>query len=258
MKTLVRTLKIAGIALAVLVVAVVGLFAVTFMGRKKIADGLEINGIRIVRDSIVTICVIPIGPGQVALIDAGNDKSGKAIMAELKRRDLGPEAVRAILLTHGHGDHIGAVPLFRKAEVMILTADIELAEGRAGSRGPMQQFFPPRLTGVRVNRPLRDGDILKLGRFTVQVYSIPGHTEGSAAFLVNGVLVMGDSADASSKGRLNGAPWLFSDDQSRNRESLVRLGQTLVREKAQVKALVFSHSGALVSGLGPLTAFTGK
>jgi len=258
MKTLERILIIAGIALAVLVLAVVALFAVTFMGRKKITDGLEINGVHVVRDSIVTACVIPIGPGRVALIDTGNDKSGKAILTELKREGLGPEAVKAILLTHGHRDHIGAVPLFRKAEVMILTADIELAEGRAGSRGPVQQLFPPHPTGVRVNRPLRDGDIVKLGRVTVRVYSISGHTEGSAAFLVNGVLIMGDSADATRAGKLTGAPWLFSDNQSQNRESLVRLGQRLVKEKAVVKALVFSHSGALIEGLTPLTAFKGE
>src|SRR5437870_13164394 len=104
-----RILKIAALVVVVLVVAVVALLAVTFIGRQSITDGFEINGVRIVADGIVSVAVVPVGDGQIALIDAGNDASGKAVLAELARRGVNPEAVTAIFLTHGHPDHTAAI-----------------------------------------------------------------------------------------------------------------------------------------------------
>jgi hypothetical protein len=60
------------------------------MGRQSIPDGLELNGLHIVKDGIVSICLLPLAGGDMALFDAGNDKSGKAIRGELSRLGLGP------------------------------------------------------------------------------------------------------------------------------------------------------------------------
>jgi glyoxylase-like metal-dependent hydrolase (beta-lactamase superfamily II) len=83
---------------------------------------------------------------------------------------------------------------------------------------------------------------------------VPGHTAGSAAYLVNGALFIGDSADIASDGRMQGSPWIFSDSQDDNRASLIRLEQRLVSEGASVKVIVPSQSGT-ASGLAALTAF---
>ncbi len=72
-------LKIVALVVVVLIVAVVGAIAVTSMGRQAITDGFETNGIRIVKkDGIVSSAVVPLGPGQVALVDAGSDGAGEA------------------------------------------------------------------------------------------------------------------------------------------------------------------------------------
>ena len=76
-------LRILGLLVALLVIAVVALIAVTFLGRRSITDGVETNGVHIVKDGMVSVAVVPVAQGQVALIDAGNDKSGQAILAEL-------------------------------------------------------------------------------------------------------------------------------------------------------------------------------
>ena len=249
-----RVLKIAGLVLLVLIVAVAAVLAVTFMGRQPVVDGQEFSGIRIVEDGFTAVGVIAINDRQVALVDTGQDAEGEVIKQELARRRLQPDAVAAILVTHGHGDHIGALRQFPKAQIMALEAEVPLIEGREGAKGPVTRLMPLNPSGVKVSRVLHDGDVVMLDTFPVRVYSVPGHTAGSAAYLVNGALFIGDSADIASDGRLQGAPWIFSDSQEENRESLVRLEQRLKADGANVLVIVPAHSGA-ANGLAPLTAF---
>jgi len=249
-----RALKIAAIVVLVVVAAVVGLFGVTFMGRRALVDGYEVNRVRVVADGFAGIGVIRLDDGRVALVDAGNDADAAAILADLERRRLGPDAVAAVLVTHGHGDHIAAINRFPRADVMALEADVPLIEGRAGARGPLTRLFPVRPTGFTVTRALRDGEVVTLGGVTVRVYAIPGHTAGSAAYYVDGVLFVGDSADVTSEGALQGAPWVFSDNQAENRASLARLEQRIVADGLVVRAIVPAHSGA-AEGVVALTNF---
>jgi glyoxylase-like metal-dependent hydrolase (beta-lactamase superfamily II) len=249
-----RILKIAGAVLLILILAIGAVLAVTFMGRQPIEDGQEFSGMRIIEDGFTAVGVIPINDRQVALVDTGQDASGEVIKREMTRRKLQPESVAAILVTHGHPDHIGALGQFSKAEIMALEVEVPLVEGRAGAKGPVPRLFPVNPTGVKVGRVLHDGDVVMLDTLPVRVYAVPGHTAGSAAYLVNGALFIGDSADIASDGRVQGSPWIFSDSQADNRASLVRLEQRLVSDGANVRVIIPSHSGT-ASGLAPLTAF---
>ncbi len=107
-----RPLKIAAITIGLILLPVIVVFAAisaVVVGRHAVADGFEFKGIRIVKDGVVSAAVIPVGNGKVVLLDAGYDKAGKAILAELSRHQLTPEAVTAILLTHSHPDHVAAL-----------------------------------------------------------------------------------------------------------------------------------------------------
>ncbi|MGD0499681.1 MAG: MBL fold metallo-hydrolase [Bryobacteraceae bacterium] len=248
-------MEVLGYLALVVVLVFVGvgiLIVTTFMGRQSIPDGLEVNGLRIVKDSIVSICVLPLAGGDVALFDAGNDKRGKAILGALSRLGLGPENVKTIFLTHGHRDHMAGVPLFPNAQVMALSEEVDVAEGRVSPGGPLMGMMPVRPTGVTINRALHDGEVVDLGTAKVRVFAVPGHTAGSAAYLVNGVLLLGDAADAGSDGHVKGSPWLFSKDQTQGRASLRRLAMCLANEGG-AQALVFAHSGVLKQGIEPLT-----
>lgn len=250
-----RILKIIGLVVVLLLLVVVALLAPVFVGRRSVPESFEINGIRIVKDGFVSLAVVPLGERQVALIDAGSDGSGTAILDELSRRGLGPDAVSAILLTHGHPDHLAGAALFPSAQIIALAREVDLIEGRVSARGPLPRLFPARPTGLKVNRSLQNEETFTVGTTEIRVYAVPGHTAGSAAYLVNGTLFLGDSADASRGGALRGALWIFSDSQAENRASLLALNRRLVQQGADVKAIVFSHSGALTEGLSPLTTF---
>jgi len=249
-----RLLKVAAVVIVILIIGVGTVLAVTFMGRQPIVDGQEFGEIRIVEDGFTAVGVIAINDHQVALVDTGQDASGEVIKRELARRKLQPEAVAAVLVTHGHPDHIGALGQFPQAQIMALETEVPLVEGRAGAKGPVPRLFPVSPTGVTVDRVLHDGDVVMLDTFPVRVYAVPGHTAGSAAYLVNGALFIGDSADVASDGRLQGSPWIFSDSQSENRASLASLEQRLIGDGASVKVIIPSHSGT-ASGLAPLTTF---
>jgi len=250
-----KTLKIVGLVILVLVIGVVGLLAAAFMGRQSITDGAEASGMRIVKDGIVSVGVIPISDHEVALVDAGNDKNAKAIIDELSRRHLGPDAVTTILITHGHPDHVGGVAMFPKAQVVSLDVEKPLVEGRVGAKGPMTRLMPVSPTGITVARTVKDGDTFMLGPHAVHVYAVPGHTQGSAAYLVDDVLFMGDAADAKSDGTVIGAPWIFSDSQPQDRASIAALDARLVRDNATVKTIAFAHSGLLSNGRSPLDTY---
>jgi glyoxylase-like metal-dependent hydrolase (beta-lactamase superfamily II) len=250
-----RGLQIVALVLLVLVAVPVVVIASAFAGTAALEDGVELEGVaRIVKDGFVGVGVVDLGDGKVALIDAGNDAQGKAVLAELSRRKVGPEAVQAVFLTHGHQDHLAGCHLFPGASIYALEGDVALAEGRESMKSPMGRFIGAKPTGVKITRALADGETLTLGGRSIRVFAIPGHTAGSAAYLVSGVLFLGDSAGSSKDGKLLGAPWAFSDDSAQNRASLRALADRLRPMAGEVKALVPAHS-AVLRGPEPLFAF---
>jgi glyoxylase-like metal-dependent hydrolase (beta-lactamase superfamily II) len=252
-------MKRVAIALAVvitlLVVPVGAVMASTFLGNMPLEDGVALpGGALLVKDGYVALTVLPAGEKQVALIDCGNDDTGVAVLKALERRGLGPEAVKAIFLTHGHPDHTAACHLFKNAEVMALAAEAPIAAGELRTKGPLPSMMDlPVEKRVKVTRPLTDGESVNVGPLTVKVYAVPGHTQGSAVYLAGHTLYFGDSATSRSSGQLIGAPWVFSDDQVQNRASLRALVHRLRAEGAIVEKLAFAHSGPL-DGLEALEA----
>ena len=243
-----RILKITLLVIVLVVAAAAALVISIFSGKVSIPDGLRFNGVEVVKDGYVSVYILDLRPGEVALVDGGNDVQAKAILKALWARGLGPKAVKAIILTHGDLDHVRGVPVFPDAIVMALGHDVDLAEGRRG-RGPMQ----PRPTGFHVGRSLADGDVLELANVRMEVFALPGHTPGSLALLARGVLFLGDSADVTTSRNLIPANWFFCHDGSANRSSLQRLVVRLQARASEVQAVACSHSGVLDQGLAPLS-----
>jgi hydroxyacylglutathione hydrolase len=246
-----RVLKGIGVVLLLLVLGLAGVVCASFAGLAPIVDGQKLDGVQVVKDGIVACYLVDVGEREVALVDACNDRQAKAILRALAARGLGPDAVKAILLTHGDYDHVRGAVVFPRAQVMALAPDVPLAEGRE-TRVP---FGRPKDSGVRVGRALADGDVVELGGVTFRVYAVPGHSQGSAAFLARGVLFMGDSAEATSKGALAPAKRITTTRPAENRAALVRLAARLAEPGADVRVIAPAHSGVLAKGLAPLTEF---
>jgi len=254
-----RALKILAIALAAVVLAIAVLVVATMSGGKPIVDGEQLPGGTVtVKDGFTSAFMLDAGDGAVVFMDACRDPKGAAVLAALARRGAGPDAVKAVFLTHGHTDHTGAIPLFKNAAIMALADEVALIEGRAAPGSPISALRgKPKPTGLRVTRALADGETVTVGTLTVRVFAVPGHTAGSAAYLARGTLFLGDAADASSSGDVRSARWLFSESAGRAAASLESLSKRLAPDADGVKALAFAHSGPL-AGFAPLAAFRAK
>jgi glyoxylase-like metal-dependent hydrolase (beta-lactamase superfamily II) len=235
-----RVLKWVGVVVALLVVLAGAVWYTAFGNNKPVVEGPVVDGVETVRDGFTNVFLVDTGPDKVALVDAGNDKSGKAVLAALARRNLAPAAVEAILLTHGHRDHIAACKLFPGAQVYAMEPEASLIGDAA-----------------TVTHPLRDGETVSIGDLRVEAFSVPGHTPGSGVYLARGVLFFGDSAGASKTGDVMQAVRLFSKDPGLNVASLKSLTSRLAPRRAEIKAMAFGHTGSL-EGFEPLAAFAAR
>lgn len=119
------------------------------------------------------------------IVDAGAEP--EKIFARVTR------PVAAILITHGHHDHVGALDAVRRETDAPVYAHPADAEG----------------AGITDYEPLRDGGDLVMARETIKVLHTPGHSPGSVTFVVGKDQIVGDLILPGSVGRtdISGASW---------------------------------------------------
>ncbi|MBQ9063583.1 MAG: MBL fold metallo-hydrolase [Eubacterium sp.] len=108
----------------------------------------------------------------------------------------------AILLTHGHFDHMLAADELRRKYGCEIYAHVK---EKAVLEDPMLNLSGVWETGtaLRADRYVTEGDQLELAGFRIQVLFTPGHTQGSCCFYIpeERVLISGDTLFQGSCGR---------------------------------------------------------
>lgn len=196
----------------------------------------------IVTDGFVSMYLVDIGGGEFALVDAGIQPDAAAIKAELQKHDATAEDVVAILLTHGHGDHIGGGNAFPNADVYLHEADVDLASGKVAGKGPLSRMMTND-PGVKATKTVTDGQEITLGEATFRVYHTPGHTAGSVVYLLDDVLFLGDAGQIRADGELSPPPWVFTDDPAQAIDSMKRLAARIENDNVKLGTVVGSHAG---------------
>lgn len=152
--------------------------------------------------------VVAAGPGEPCLIiDPGQD-SIDGVHQIIREQRLAPAAV---LLTHGHIDHVWSVaPLSREFEVpaYIHTEDRYRLEDIAGTSivAAREQLLAMTKNSLELTEPddvrlLSDEQVVDMVGLQFTVRHAPGHTEGSVVFEGEEVLFSGDVLFAGSIGR---------------------------------------------------------
>ena len=144
------------------------------------------------------------GEKTCCVVDPGYEP--ETILSFLEEKGL---TLGAILLTHGHFDHVGAVRLLAAetgCRVYLCKEDLAL---------------PPMLTdgALYYTDSYQDGDTLSLWGLTIRVLQTPGHTPGSVCLLVEDSMFAGDTLFAGSCGRTD----LPGGNSRAMRDSLSRL-----------------------------------
>lgn len=132
----------------------------TIMVRAALVGGYENN-------AFVVACS---STGKGVIIDAAAEPDRILEMAD------GLE-IEAVLTTHGHFDHIGAVD------------EVAEALGVPFRLHPIDET----IAGMKTPAPLADGEVVAIGETSLLTVLTPGHTPGSVCFLSPGVVFSGDT-----------------------------------------------------------------
>lgn len=113
--------------------------------------------------------------GYILIDGLNNDAEAEVYVFDgMQAAGLDPEAIKAVLVTHGHGDHYGGADLVAErlgVEILMTQADWDLVAGL----GTHPRFGPPPEPGGVVT----DGQELAFGTSTLRVFATPGHTPGT-------------------------------------------------------------------------------
>ena len=169
------------------------------------------------------------GSGREAFfIDPGGDP--QEVIEYIESSNL---TLKAVLLTHGHLDHLAGVKKFVPLvgeEIYISRHDASLLKHPTIEA---QALLGITCEGVEAFRTLSDGNVLSIGSLSVKVMATPGHTPGSVCYMISegdnadkSVLASGDTLFAQSVGRtdLPGGDW---DELVRSLEKLAALPDNL-------------------------------
>lgn len=110
---------------------------------------------------------------------------------------------KAILLTHGHADHMLAAEGLRKRYGIPLIAGEKEEKLLADPSMNLSPMIGGCRTILKADRLVKENDILELIGFHFQVIETPGHTEGSVCYWIKEeeVLFAGDTLFEESFGR---------------------------------------------------------
>ena len=154
-----------------------------------------------------TNCYMIWGEGSASCVVIDPGYEAETVLEQARKQG---KTVEAILLTHGHFDHVGAV------------RDIAAETDCKVYICPEDLSMPPQLTAgpVYYTHTYGEGDVLKSAGLSIRVIHTPGHTPGSVCLMVDDVIFSGDTLFAGGCGRTD-----IGGDWATIVKSLKRLGE---------------------------------
>ncbi|PKK84923.1 MAG: MBL fold metallo-hydrolase [candidate division Zixibacteria bacterium HGW-Zixibacteria-1] len=130
------------------------------------------------------------------IIDPGDED--ERILERIEKQGINP---RAVLLTHGHGDHIAAVDQVKKK----LNIPLYIGRGDETMLGSpsanVSAMFGFQISCPPADHIISDSDVIKIGPLTFTVFATPGHSPGGVCYFAENILFCGDTLFYGSIGR---------------------------------------------------------
>lgn len=124
------------------------------------------------------------------------DCADEGVFHECERLRLKPVAV---LLTHGHFDHVGGCGKFYSEKVPVYCGEGE--EEYIFSRENRSIFGGVYIPDFKIHKTLKDGEKITLGGINFEVIATPGHTAGGVCYVTDDCLFSGDTLFCGGVGR---------------------------------------------------------
>jgi hydroxyacylglutathione hydrolase len=131
-----------------------------------------------------------------AVIDPGGE--AETILAEIKKQKID---LKAIIITHGHGDHLLAVDTLMKNGLVPLYIHTDDADMLTNPAKNLSLLFGFPFKTSPADHLVKDHDTIKIGEITLTVIHTPGHTPGGISLQYDKYLFTGDTLFSGSVGR---------------------------------------------------------
>ncbi|MEG3180989.1 subclass B3 metallo-beta-lactamase [Sphingomonas sp. LT1P40] len=132
----------------------------------------------------ITVLLIATPSGHV-LIDGATEKAAPYVLANIRKLGFDPRDVKLILSTHEHDDHVAGLAALKAATgarvLARAAARRALESGRVDADDP-QAAIASRFPGVKVDRIVADGEVVRLGKHGFTAIATPGHTSGGTSW----------------------------------------------------------------------------
>ena len=136
------------------------------------------------------------GDNSGVIIDPGDQDD--RIVEQIKKSGFNP---LAIIITHGHADHISAMASLKKK----YDIPVYIGKGDApmllSAKANFSTFFGHEIVCPAADFLLNDEDVIKFGSLEFTVLETPGHSRGGICLLIGNRLFCGDTLFSGSIGR---------------------------------------------------------
>lgn len=132
----------------------------------------------------ITVLLVTSPEGHV-LLDASPAGSVPGVVANIRALGFDPRDVKWIVSTHEHYDHSGGLAALKRATGALVAANVAgaaaLQTGRPSADDPQAPWLP-QVEPVTVDRLMRDGEVLAVGRLKLTMHATPAHAPGSTSW----------------------------------------------------------------------------
>ncbi len=167
-----------------------------------------------IKDDFVNVFLLEKNGAYLA-VDSGN--TGKNILEGFEALGIDIKKVSTLLLTHTDYDHVAQVDLYDNAEIYISSDEEQMINGQTEKKF----FIHNKLAAGHGLLP--DGSIRKIDGWTVQTIVVPGHTAGSACFIIDGKYLFTGDNISLIEGKAGPFNDLFNTDTRRQMGNIPKI-----------------------------------